>query len=692
MARKTLTFALLALMTLTAHAQHFDWVRSYFGPDYQNGDAANDLYGSVMDSEGNIYILGHFLGGARWDNDTEILPFSAHRNRCAVIAKFSPDGEMVWHKELYSSYTSIEPYKISMVGDTALMLFAWFMFPFDYGLPGEKNELYYFDTLLSTSERFPESPDSLQTPNNSYVLVTLGLESGNIIEEHFFTLAYVKNDGTMLRSKNSDYLMTNCGIRVSFNVDKEGNIILARQTNDKFYELCDTCPDGVYWWSPYEGNISTMRLMVDGATKQLDVPLEPSSMWNWQIIKLSSHLDSVIASTYIFDSTWRYHYNENISMYLNSIDVDESDNIYVLLRRKQDPVDSWPVKNSDTLAMAWYSCMIRYNSYLTPTGLTQVIASYEPSGHAAGGLEMVSTYYDTTTNSLFLQGLSGRHPEYTALDFDGDTLNLMNNACWLRLDADDLSLISYGKARSTGRRSYEKTYLYTDKYLWAHNGSFLAKGNRVFCQVKYQCNILFQNTQINNLYGMGLFVWDYDGHELEYIDYNSPGTTNEQGYIFLKDSSLWLTGTLTADADFGSLHVNAAYNSRAYIAHYTDTAFMTPYVYTGDTGNVNITLLEGGNAFVAYPNPFRQSVKIRVESGELKVENGVATAWLTDIMGRREEVRLIPSGERKTESGERVYTLDLSGRPQATYLLTLTTADGKQHTVRLLKQSDIFTR
>ena len=29
-------------------------------------------------------------------------------------------------------------------------------------------------------------------------------------------------------------------------------------------------------------------------------------------------------------------------------------------------------------------------------------------------------------------------------------------------------------------------------------------------------------------------------------------------------------------------------------------------------------------------------------------------------------------------------------RTQAIYLLTLTTADGKQHTVRLLKQSDIF--
>jgi hypothetical protein len=53
------------------------------------------------------------------------------------------------------------------------------------------------------------------------------------------------------------------------------------------------------------------------------------------------------------------------------------------------------------------------------------------------------------------------------------------------------------------------------------------------------------------------------------------------------------------------------------------------------------------------------------------------------MQGRREEVRLTPAGNGK-------YTLDLTNRPQATYLLTLTTADGKTHTLRLLKQSDIF--
>ena len=112
-----------------------------------------------------------------------------------------------------------------------------------------------------------------------------------------------------------------------------------------------------------------------------------------------------------------------------------------------------------------------------------------------------------------------------------------------------------------------------------------------------------------------------------------------------------------------------------------DTSLIAYFV--ADTGDVSITLVEDGTALVAYPNPFRQRVTIQVESGELKAESGVVTAWLTDLSGRREEVRLIPDGPGQ-------YTLDLTSRPQTTYLLTLTTADGKQHTVRLLKQSDIF--
>ena len=84
------------------------------------------------------------------------------------------------------------------------------------------------------------------------------------------------------------------------------------------------------------------------------------------------------------------------------------------------------------------------------------------------------------------------------------------------------------------------------------------------------------------------------------------------------------------------------------------------------------------DAVKAYPNPTTGKVTILCPEP-------IATVWLTDMMGRREEVRLSPDGPNR-------YTLDLSFRPQATYLLTLTTTDGKQYTVRLLKQSDILTR
>ena len=76
---------------------------------------------------------------------------------------------------------------------------------------------------------------------------------------------------------------------------------------------------------------------------------------------------------------------------------------------------------------------------------------------------------------------------------------------------------------------------------------------------------------------------------------------------------------------------------------------------------------------------------------ETRVESGVATAWLTDMQGRREEVALTSAGNGK-------YILDLTSRGSARtstggpLLLTLTTADGKQHTLRLLKQREIFSR
>ena len=78
MARKTLTFALLALMTITTHAQHFDWVKSYIGESDNDGlTDLNTIVGSAVDKEGNLYILGEFTKGAQIDG-TDLLPFTPY--------------------------------------------------------------------------------------------------------------------------------------------------------------------------------------------------------------------------------------------------------------------------------------------------------------------------------------------------------------------------------------------------------------------------------------------------------------------------------------------------------------------------------------------------------------------------------------------------------------------------------------
>ena len=220
------------------------------------------------------------------------------------------------------------------------------------------------------------------------------------------------------------------------------------------------------------------------------------------------------------------------------------------------------------------------------------------------------------------------------------------------------------------------------------SGNLVCNKNRIYMQSRYmgglQSSLGIGNIQFDNKYsrGIGLIIFDYNGKVINNIDYAAISPNNHPGSISLLDSSLYLSGVLTSDAIFGDIHFYLQGNSQsAYLAKYVDTSFMTPY--TGDTGDVNILLMPDAGVFTAYPNPFRQRVNIKIENSVLKDVNGTVTATLTDITGRSEEVQLSVEGDGR-------YVLDLTARPQASYLLTLTTDDGRQHTVHLLKQSDRF--
>ena len=80
--------------------------------------------------------------------------------------------------------------------------------------------------------------------------------------------------------------------------------------------------------------------------------------------------------------------------------------------------------------------------------------------------------------------------------------------------------------------------------------------------------------------------------------------------------------------------------------------------------------------FSIYPNPVTDAVTLSSPEPLLSVH-------LTDLTGRKISTNAL------TQSSTNAITLDLSPLPQATYLLTLTTATGKTHTVKLLKISPL---
>ena len=76
--KQILSFLLLlaaTMFTTALHAQgHFDWVKSYEG---SNTSYDNTIVGKDVDSEGNIYIIGHFTPGAQI-NGVGLLPMTPY--------------------------------------------------------------------------------------------------------------------------------------------------------------------------------------------------------------------------------------------------------------------------------------------------------------------------------------------------------------------------------------------------------------------------------------------------------------------------------------------------------------------------------------------------------------------------------------------------------------------------------------
>ena len=102
--KKYILLSILLVASLASHAQGFEWVKTYTGQSFHD-DEYNRIISSVTDQNGNIYVLGHFTPNASI-NSTNLLPFVVTDENDVqigvLVAKFTPSGDLAWHKAIYS--------------------------------------------------------------------------------------------------------------------------------------------------------------------------------------------------------------------------------------------------------------------------------------------------------------------------------------------------------------------------------------------------------------------------------------------------------------------------------------------------------------------------------------------------------------------------------------------------------------
>lgn len=635
----------------------------------------------MADREGNLYILGTFRNDARWDGEP-LLPMTPygyfHDNNNVLIAKISPTGQMLWKKVIHSNAgLNSRAYDIKSVGDTAFACLVQLSLS-----RALENYLYYLDTLIVGDSDYP-----LPTPyfgRNSYTTYLQFDFEGQVQEQHFLQVGYLDAEGNDLVNPAplphidpTPWYVSDIFYYPSFDVDAAGNIYISRMAMNMTY----CCGDSPVEYSVEDGTISAVKYWVDhrlAGVIYIDPHHRPQNGIP-ELLVFSPHFDTLLTSRYLFE----HFVNGTPSTYLR---LDRYGDLYalgsVVVRGINDTIVvdaergiSFPITEA-TLNKGY---LVKLDSALTPiycVALEDSVVSADYS-HSITTFKDVAFDYDSNLLAICIntgrsssQDTSGFHaiPTYRGIPLN----TLKNDVFFLLLRINDGGFYSYGRVPSL-----KLSHITTE----AH-GNIVMKGNRVFMQGRYRGGIRLPEETIRVSTSTGLQVFDYAGNIIGGLHYNNTGTPDKSGPITVVDSIVYLANLLTSPATFGDIAVPEQ-GYHACIAKYVDTAFMTPYRTLGDTGDVSIRLVEDGGAWTSYPNPFRQRVNIQVQGSDLLVANGVATAVLTDLQGRREEVRL-----ERVGAGH--YVLDLTSRPQASYLLTLTTSSGKQHTLKLLKQSDRF--
>ncbi len=642
MKKKILLVIFALFVTMQVAAQRFEWVRG-FAP----GENVTTV-GAVTDSLGNLYILGSINFNTSWENGSRLLPINPHNYARDIgdvlIAKISPDGDLVWHKVIHGNLTGSEPHDIKPLGDTAFACLV------TMPLANQDCYLYYLDTMVH--ETWDRVSPITETPYPDYPISTHGFDigtclalitfdfDGNVLEQHFLNISFLDKYGEDITRVPLPYetpwYHTTDITYPSFAIDGDGNIYLTHTTTT-LVSVGPEAPNDYY--DVRDGTISAVKFWCDRRVVGV-VPADSTLYFSPQLLKFSPHFDTLLNSRYVYQSyTALVGFNTKYP-YLR---VDKTGDLYMVgtytpAENTEGIITVDSTRNIQIVISPenrFKEFFVRFDSSLTAKHTISLDDSVLNQNVDFSNRIFMDIAFDDEKDLMFLCGMAGTgHTgdstnNYLILSCQGVPLDkIINDAFFLafNLDNDSARLVSYGCVPSKMHQSMISSSAYRER------DNIACQNGRVFLQAQCTGGLRLPNNNIvfSSQYtkGLGFCIFDYQGNVLGGDAFYAFGTNHRTGPVAIRDSNLYLINLLTSSATFGDIEVPSRGTYFSCIAKYTDPAFAQPYVAIAP-----VEAAEG--AATVYPNPATDRIRVALPSGEAAAE-----AYVIDLAGRRRQVPL----------------------------------------------------
>ncbi len=645
-------FVMLACVAFcTAQGQRFEWAKGY---DSSYDDAY--IKGSVTDSLGNLYILGQIHWDSDWDQDEEPLCWQVTtENTMVLVAKISPEGEMVWKKTFAHSGNGTYAYDIKPMGDTGFAV----MFQDQVCEPYYEHR-YWVDSLYRDIphpllEGRPTSGMGYELFDGNLTVYMAFDFDGNITEQHLLQMSFVDSDGhnVFIRPYVDTLVYMVNPWNATFDFDVEGNIYVCY--------MLPILPRANSFY--FNDTLASYRYWVDHRFVG-EVPMGNSpKLWFPHMIKFSPHFDTLLAGRYVVqDCDRRADSINNIGSTIKYLKVNKSSN-KLYLRNYIDYLfsvtENIVIDSNANMILTIPRGYTRvgyvtvHDTNLLPVNLINIRDSVLVPEDYYTATYLDDIEFDSDSGLVFINGYFGSRN--TRFFYNNEPLGIENKVCVLVFDENDLGLHSILKfpCEKTSSGSYGF-------------GNVKAKNNRVFTQsgYKYALYLPSGNHYIpSSQMGLALAIWDYQGNLIDGLDYHNTSKYSDTGPISLADSTLYLITRLAGPATFGE-HTVYASPYRATIAKYVDTSFMSVYRWPSPEA---VDVAEQGKVS-CYPNPARDVLSLDLGNEMLLQATAVS------ILGQATTVAV------------GIDWVDISPLPAGTYLLEVETARHNKYKTVFVKQ------